>query len=244
MKHSIVLAFFASVVSCAGGTETDNPASLQGFTSSTCKSRAPEPGQEALVLASDAEGLQCIEWETNASGSLSVGLLNFPEPCADDYQGTASFTKDGTIELAVHKTSCQVARCGTCVFDFHFELSGVGRSKALPLRTGSAVCATEPTTFDDVVNLPLPQQPSGVTCQYLRRNAVEQYGSARSRCGERNMPCGDCRSADAQTCADGLSCNVVADGDSRCLASCSKNDDCAGGLTSCSDGFCRAGASF
>jgi hypothetical protein len=244
MKQNIVWALLASLASCAGGTETDNPATLKDFSSSSCKSRAGDPGQQALVAESDAEGLQCIEWLTNASGSVTLRLLNFPEPCGDDYQGSANLTQDGTLELAVHKGSCEVFRCGTCVFDFQFEVSSVAQDRALSLRTGSAVCKSEPTTFDDTVSLPIDQQPSGVVCRYLERNAVEQYGRARGNCGERNMPCGSCTGTDTQTCAADLTCTAVADNDSRCLSACTTDDDCTGGTTTCQDGACQANASW
>jgi hypothetical protein len=244
MKHSIIGAFLLTVVSCAGGTETDNPATLKDFSASACKSRAPEPGQQALVRAADADGLQCVEWSRDASGSLTVRLLNFPEPCGDTYLGSSNVTKDGELELSVYKDGCQVFRCGTCVFDFDFELSGIDTGKPLALRTGSAICKSEPVTWDDKLTLAVDQQASGVMCRYLGRSAVEQYGRGRGTCGERNMPCGDCGGLDALTCADGLTCSAVGDNDSRCLAACSTDDDCAGGLMTCQDGLCQSQADF
>jgi hypothetical protein len=244
MKHLVIGAFLASVVSCAGGTETDNPATLKGFTASACKSRAPAPGQQALVRETDAEGLQCVEWSHDASGSLTLRLLNFPEPCADAYLGTSNLTKDGTLELSVYKDSCEVFRCGTCVFDFDFELSGINTGQPLTLRTGSAICQSEPTTWDDPIALAVDQREGGVMCRYLERSAVEQYARGRGTCGERNMPCGDCAGTDAATCAAGLTCSVVGTSDSRCLAACTTDDDCAGGLMTCQDGLCQSKADW
>ncbi len=245
MKHLVVGAvaiMLASVVSCAGGTETGNPATLKGFTASSCKSRPPEPGQQALVRASDAEGLQCIEWSHDAGGSLTLRLLNFPEPCGDQYLGAASVTKAGELELSVYKDGCEVFRCGTCVFDFDFQLSSIDTSGPLGLRTGSAICKSEPVTWDDAVTLAVDQAESGVMCRYLERNAVEQYGRGRGSCGQRNMPCGDCAGLDTQTCGAGLTCTQIGDADSRCLAACTSDDDCAGGLTTCQDGLCQSQA--
>jgi hypothetical protein len=230
-------------VGCAatstGGTETGNPASLQHFTASECKSRAPEPGQQPLVLASEVEGLQCVEWSRADSGALSLRLSNFPEPCADKYLGAARLGDDGALELSVYKDRCDVLKCGVCVFDFDFELSGVETAAPLTLRTGSAVCEGKDVTWDDTLSLSFEPQPSGITCRYLRRNALEQYANGRGVCGERNMPCGNCSSAGPETCADGLSCTAIAPGDSRCLANCSSDDDCGDALR-CRDGVCQS----
>lgn len=247
MKHwvvGIVGAVLASVVSCAGGTETGNPATLKGFTASGCKSRPPEAGQQALVRASDAEGLQCVEWSRDAGGSLTLRLLNFPEPCGDQYLGAAGVTKAGELELSVYKDSCGVLRCGTCVFDFDFQLSGIDATAPLDLRTGTANCKSDPTTWDDTVTLAVDQADSGVLCRYLERSALEQYGRGRGTCGQLDMPCGDCGGLDTQSCGDGLTCTEIGAGDSRCLAPCASDSDCAGGLTTCQDGLCQSKADF
>lgn len=244
MKQIIVGAFLAAAVSCTGGTETTNPATLADFSSSACKSREGDPSQQALVLESDAEGLQCVEWAQDASGSLDVRLLNFPEPCGEDYLGTAKTVADGSLELVVHKSTCDVFRCGTCLFDFAYTLAGIDTSQPLSIHLGSATCASEPTTFTDEVTLPVDEHETGVVCRYVTRNYIEQYGDGRNRCGERNMPCGTCDGRDTTTCATGLTCAEVASDDTRCLESCSTSDDCAGGLTTCDDGLCRPSASW
>jgi len=246
MRRILIGAFFTAAVSCAGGgTETDNPATtLKDFTSSTCKTKAPEPGQQALVLESDAEGLQCVEWSRDVQGTLAIRLRNFPEGCGDDYQGTAALAPDGSLQLAVHKASCEVFRCGWCVFDFAYTLSGVDTTSPLLVHLGSAVCASKPTTFADQVTLPVDERDSGVVCRYLEHNALEQYGSGRSACGERNMPCGACNGTDTTTCAAGLTCTAIANGDSRCLQDCDSDADCAGGLSACQNAVCQANESW
>jgi hypothetical protein len=239
MKASLVLVFLISAVSCAGGTETGNPATLKNFESSACKTRETDTGQQALVLASDAEGLQCVEWDTDASGTLSIKLLNFPEPCGDAYLGAASHDETG-LSLSVYKDTCALFKCGWCVFDFDFTLAGLDLTHDLPVRIGSAVCASEPTTYGDELTLPLAKQTSGSVCRYLERSPLEWYGRARGSCGQRNMPCGDCSGTDMLSCGAGLRCTELAAGDSRCLAECTTDDDCAGGLTTCQDGVCQA----
>src|SRR5688572_11794500 len=126
MRHSGVWVFLAgglSVMSCAGGTETDNPATLKDFSSSGCKNDQPNPGRQELVLEADADGLQCIAWVFTGD-TLEIELINFPERCADRYLGKASLTTD-TLELSVYNNLCAVAACGSCVFDFAYAVSGV-----------------------------------------------------------------------------------------------------------------------
>jgi hypothetical protein len=237
------LILLASALSCAGGTETGNPAAtVSDFSSSSCKNRAPSAGQQALTVASDADGLQCVEWATTEAG-LRLKLLNFPEGCADEYFGAATVTATGALELSVYKDVCAVAACGSCVFDFEYELAGVPRDKPLPLRIGHAICPTEATIFSDELTLPIDERESGIVCRYLDSGALAWYAPSRGTCGQRNMPCGDC-DQDGTTCAAELQCTAIADRDSRCLTSCSSDDDCLRGLTSCRDGVCQANTSW
>jgi hypothetical protein len=249
MKNWLGWMVLGTVASCAGsgtgggGTETGNPATLQHFAASECKTRAPEPGKQALSAASDLDGLQCVEWSRDASGVLTLRLSNFPEPCGDAYLGAAKLASDGALELSVYKDGCQIFKCGTCLYDFDFELAGIPTDAPLRLRTGVASCESEPVNWDDALQLPLDAQPSGLSCRYVRKNALEQYASVRGTCGERNMPCGTCAGTGGQTCAEGLSCSSVADGDQRCLAGCSADADCMSAM-SCVDGLCQSQSSW
>jgi hypothetical protein len=247
MKHVIVLAFLASVVSCAGsGTETDNPASpLKDFSSSGCKNKELNPGQQALERETDAEGLTCVEWARRTDGTLDLKLYNFSEPCGETYLGAAAFNAAGALEVSVYKDTCAIAKCGLCVFDFHYQLQDVPDDDPLVVRIGSAVCASQPTTFADELTLPIDAYESGVVCRSLDRSGLEWYARGRGSCGSANMPCGaTCDGADQQTCASGLTCTELASNDSRCLTNCATDDDCPSGLTTCLDGVCRAAASW
>lgn len=239
----VLLAGGLSIVSCAGGTETDNPATLKDFSSSTCKNEPPNPGQQELVLEADADGLQCIDWAVTGD-TLQIQLINFPERCADRYLGKASLTGD-TLELSVYNNICAVAACGSCVFDFDYEISGVRNGAPLRLRIGAAICEQEPTVFSDELTLPLNERSSGVVCRPIPSGALTWLAHRRSACGERNMPCGDCSNeADTTSCDPGLICTELAEGDARCLATCASDNDCAGALSTCEDGVCRASSSW
>jgi hypothetical protein len=252
MKHlsawfSIALLLGLSV-SCAGagGTETDNPdAPLKDFSASACKNKDPAPGAQALTLASSTDGLQCVSWERNATGNLDIKLLNFPEPCGEKYLGNAAVAGDGTLALSVYKDTCDVYKCGLCVFDFDFELRGISDKAALELKVGAGTCASEPVTFSDSLSLPIDQESSGIACRELSRSALEWYARGASRCGQPNMPCGICDSAtDTTTCQAGSTCGEVATGDSRCLADCKTDADCDVPATHCQNGGCQANADF
>lgn len=228
--------------SATGGTETDNPAGpLKDFSSSGCKSR-DEVSSSALTLASDLAGLSCVEWETQAPGLLQVKLHNFAEGCAEQYLGKGEIATDGALELSVYSTSCTALRCGSCLYDFEYELSGVATDAPLDLRLGSALCASQAATFDLSLTLPLDEQASGVVCRPAPQLVLQQYAANYGSCGAPNMPCGDCAS-DATTCGDGSMCTEVASGDSRCLSSCESDDDCIANLT-CEAGVCVAPTSF
>jgi hypothetical protein len=145
----------------------------------------------------------------------------------------------------VYKSTCNVARCGLCLFDFHFELEGVSGDAPLPLRFGTAVCESQPTMFEPDVTLPIDTQDSGTVCRALESGALSWFARSRDACGSLNMPCGTtCDSADRTTCGAGLTCTELAQSDSRCLADCESDDDCAAGLTSCVAGVCQAASSW
>jgi hypothetical protein len=227
----------------AGGTETGNPAgTLKDFQSSACKSKA-DSVQQPLALESDLAGLQCIEWERQATGTLKLRLSNFPESCAERYRTNVELSEDGVLSLRVYTDSCSVARCGTCLFDFDYELAGIPSGAPLSLRTGSAICASQPTTWQNQLTLPLDERETGIVCRQLASGALSWHATVKGVCGQRNMPCGDC-SRDKSSCVAGTTCSELAQDDSRCLATCTSHDDCVPGATRCEAGVCRAAADF
>jgi hypothetical protein len=244
MKHVLIWSLFGALLGCssAGGTETDNPASLvKDFASSDCKSTDSTGKAGALVLVSEVAGLQCVEWEVQASGELRVLLHNFSKACAAGYQGRAALTDDG-LDLSLNQTTCDVAKCGRCLYDFDYRLSGVPTDASLELRLGSALCESQPTMWSDTLTLPLDEEPTGIVCKSAEMYPLLTYASHHGSCGERNMPCGDC-AQDGSSCDDGLVCTEFSEEDSRCLQTCEATDDCVANLT-CEEGVCRAPASF
>jgi hypothetical protein len=248
MKILRALAVVGAFTSC-NGTETDNPVEsgsgpLVDFASSPCKRETAMSGQQPLSVASEAEGLQCVSWELTESGTLLLRLLNFDAGCGAEWSGRAELADDGAIELAVDNPSCRVASCGTCLYDFDFELADVDTTADLPLRAALKMCPSDDTTYGADVTLPLADSPSGSLCRPIARGPLGWYAITTSRCGAYNMPCGaDCMGPSG--CDDGLTC-VAIDGadDYRCLEVCSADADCSSPLTSCQSETCRPAQTF
>ncbi len=247
MKYLGLAALWLLPFGCisGGGTETDNPATtLKDFSGSACKSKVDATSQ-ALTLASPAEldGLECIEWERSPQGALSVHWINSPQGCADAYHGRAELNDSGALELSVYKDVCAVAGCGSCLFDFAYDLTGTFEAAPLEVHLGSAICAKEPIAWTDRLTLPLDEQDSGMLCRPLASGPLFWHAVTRGKCGATNMPCGDCMD-DHSTCATGASCVTLAEEDARCLPDCETDDDCLSGVASCEAGSCRVKASF
>ena len=104
-RTGVFLAVAALPSSCSsGGTETDNPATtLKGFSSSACKNQSDSSATQALLVESDAEGLECVQWST-AGDSLDIQLINFPEGCGDAYRGKAALASDA-LELSAQNAA-------------------------------------------------------------------------------------------------------------------------------------------
>lgn len=245
MKYVIACVFSFGALCCAGsGTETDNPSSpIKSFSSTACKSKPPAASPQALTRESDVNGLTCVEWAQSATGTLDLKLYNWTLACTDGYESEASLSADGSLELRLFTQRCAVAACGSCVYDFHYELSNVPKDAPLSLRVGSAVCRSEPTEIRDELTLPLDSEPNGVVCRRLDAGGLFWYALKSEGCGKRDMPCGDCGGIDELSCDEGLSCFELAEGDSRCLAPCTDDDEC-GALERCEDGLCLAPASW
>jgi hypothetical protein len=240
----LVLSF--GLAAGCGGTETGNPidpgSTLGHFEASSCKKGtgladgSVGQTQQALVTSSEYEGLQCIAWERKDGGAVTLQLLNFPGGCGVTWDGRAE--KNGaTLELRLVNTDCRNARCGSCIYDYRFDLSGIAESSELPLKIGTMECATDPAVhWDYETTLHLADGREGVVCRYAPRGTLVWVG----KCAERNLPCGS-DAVCGMTCAGGLTCASV-DGasDTRCLASCQADADCSPATAmTCQDGTCR-----
>jgi len=235
-----------------GGTETGNPVQPSGplshFDSSACKTdssttttqSAPGESRQALVAVSDYDGLQCIEWERGTKeGDVTLRLINFPGGCGVTWSGTAARRSDGSLELALVNTGCTVHRCGSCLYDARYELTGITATPALAVHIGYVDCPTMGAAhWDYDTSLPLGDAPSGIVCRYARLNSV----LSSKVCSGKNLLCGGASGiCGSMPCATGLTCTPI-DGanDQRCLQPCTTDADCSpAGTMTCTEGTCR-----
>jgi len=241
MKNLWALVMVGVSTSC-GGTETDNPVDAEGgplvhFEDSACKRGAPmDPGEQPLVVSEDAEGWQCFAWERGVGDALALRLLNFDGTCVQGWDGEARRADDGALELVIVNTSCNVASCGSCLYDFDYELS-VADEQELPVRVAMKNCGKDETIWTYEVNLPLEEASSGSLCRPIPSGPLGWYALTTDRCGTYNMPCGEeCQGSSG--CDAGLTCTALGEEDLRCLEACSADDDCSSPLTSCQDQVC------
>ena len=249
------VGIIGTVAACAGGTETGNPGkdgTLVAFDASACKEEAPvESGrsQEALVTASEYDGLRCVEWDKGGDGELTVRLLNVNGGCSVPWKGEAGVRDDGTLELRLVNPMCAVALCGWCIYDFTFTLRGAPAPAELPIEVGQVACPGKEPEWDPVIVLPADAGDSGVLCRYANQFAYDQQLGEQDRCGSKFGTCGDaggfCNSGTGPTaCRDNLVC-TAADDANRCLEPCTTDADCSPqAVSACIDGICRLSATY
>ena len=249
------VAVLGTVVACEGGTETDNPGkgeTLVSFEASACKKDAEVQSgqsQEALVTASEYDGLRCVEWEKQRGGELTIRLLNVNAGCSIPWNGEASVRDDGTVELRLVNTACAVALCGWCIYDFSFTLKGAAPPAGLPIEVGQVACLGGAPEWEPVIVLPDDAPDSGILCRYANQFAYDQLLGEQDRCGSKFGTCGNqggfcAPTGGTTTCRDDLVC-VPADEASRCLEPCRSDDDCTPrAVSACVDGVCRLSATY
>jgi hypothetical protein len=239
-----------AVIACTSGTETDNPASgsLVRFDASTCKSETVErstvPGRsaDALVTASDYDGLTCLEWERQTDQELVIRFLNVTGPCAVAWQGNATTTVDGGLALTAKNPSCEITRCGSCLYDLEFVVKD-SVPPGLDVTLALADCKGEPSGRTLSAVLPADATDSGILCRYADGSAFGQKLAREGLCGARFSPCGAASGTcpENTSCSDELTCTELGDelGSVLCLAPCTLDEDCApAGVTRCEEGVC------
>lgn len=243
-----------AVVACASGTETDNPhksGDLVAFDASACKKEAAETSGksfEAVVAASEYDGLTCLEWETKSDGVVSFRILNLNGGCSVPWSGDAVVRADGSLELLLTNTKCAVAACGWCLYDFEFGVRNVPPLSGLPVRIGTIGCPGETPTFDHELTLPEDAEAAGVLCRYTKSFAYDQLLAEQDRCGSQLGSCRDqagfCKTEGAAQCRGDLVC-APTDDSNRCLTPCTSDDDCSPReVSACVDGVCRLAATY
>jgi len=259
MSRAIPPACFTACLlapSCTG-TETDNPSIDFDFAGSQCKktgfSEKILPGAtSAALMSDDLRGLHCIAWNADDEGRLKLQVSNYDGPCLVEveWEGRVLERKDGGFDLRVAFTDpeCRIAACGSCLYDFQFEIEGVDTHAPLPLSFGDEICG-EPDDSPVELTLPLDEGRDGLACRHVNRGTLDWL----SMCGSAHTPCGetadDCELPDEDTpepwhCEEGLTCSEE-DGQRLCLRECDSDEDCPlAGVETCVDGLCHLQEGF
>lgn len=242
-----LLALTASMCTSAG-TETDNP--VIDFEATRCKGRSTSLSLPAVARTASAqsvdpsayEGLYCYGWEVLDGGVLALDVINHSAGCYVQWQPGPSRVDGTSIDLGVANGSCAIAACGSCAYDFSFEVEGIDESQAAELQLHAYDCEGDEYAQGPVVMLPIDARPEGLLCR-PQRNVGFDFG-----CGKAHLPpcsetsgIGSCEDA----CPEGLVCvGDAMDDDDLCFTACTEDADCALEVESCQDGACRLRETF
>lgn len=235
---------FSLVLSACGSDDKESSSGggeLVSFKGSACK----KEGTAGALTADEAyAGLQCIRWKSDNAGVVKIDLLNFEGACGAEWKGEAK-TVDGGLELRSVNPGCLLAACGSCIYDWSFEVKASTEAD-LPLSIVTDPCPGEQTPTTVTATLPLSTLDEGELCRYADHGALGWQASSLGTCGKAYMPCkttdGMCQGATGEApCDTGLTCADGAKaGDQVCHAPCTGDAECApAGIMSCQNGFCR-----
>lgn len=254
------------VYSCSG-TETQNPSNpLKSFKDGGCKKEnalASANGTnggiatatQALVstdYSAETTGLKCFAWEVVSDNRLKIDLYNFEGACGADWKGKAAIEGDGGLKLSLVNPDCMIALCGTCMYDWSFDVVGVETSKDVALSLSIDTCpsgAVSTPIKNFSVTLPTAAKASGILCNYADFGGLAWQAMALSQCATVGMPCnnvtnGMCPSTPVSTemtCQGDLICTDNGTAEQRiCAKPCAADTDCGSlGILTCKEGLCR-----
>lgn len=241
---TFALCLTAIAVAACGSDDSSSSSSgggsLVSFAGSACK----KEGNSALTAEDAYAGLQCVRWKTLESGTVKIDLLNFEGACGAEWKGQAKEV-DAGLELRLVNPSCLLAACGSCMYDWAFEVKAKAGAD-LPLSLVTDPCPGEQPEEKVTATLPLSSAADGELCRYASHGGLGWQASALGTCGKAYMPCrsggGMCdNSGGLPECETGLTC---ADGASAtekvCHATCTGDGDCLpAGTMKCDGGLCR-----
>lgn len=233
---------FGLVAACGDDSSSSSSGgSLLSFKGSACK----KEGNAGALTAEEAYGgLQCVRWKTVDADTLKIDLLNFEGACGAQWKGQAKDI-DGGLELRLANPGCLLAACGSCIYDWSFEVKAKSGAD-LPLSIVTDPCPGEQTPETNTATVPLGASAEGELCRYAEFGALGWQASSLATCGKPYMPCrtgsGMCAPNGSEPeCESGLTCadGAVA-GEKVCHATCTGDGDCAlPGIMKCEGGLCK-----
>lgn len=233
-------------VACGEGEK----GSVVSFGSSACKKEEPAKRLARLrslrAIPSEAglDGLTCVGWQRTDAG-LILDLYNFEGACGARWTGDGALAADGTLEVRIDNPGCTIAACGTCLYDWSFELSARLPEQAVPLAVVVSACPGEQESRR--VTAALGAEASGLACTQASYGALTWQAAAHGTCGQTGMPCegsllcGSGSVSTTGTCADGLACdNSVVATEPVCRVPCATVADCPrSDVYACDAGLCK-----
>ncbi len=247
----VLFAAAPSVWAC-GTSENEHTGNLVSFVGSPCKKEAPADAgtgiiEQALLTAVDGAalaGLQCVAWERAGTDGLKIDLVNFEGACGAQWRGSASVSADGSLALRLDNPQCLIASCGWCIYDWSFEVRGVGAASPLPVGISIDTCPGAQPLRTYQLELPVAGSPEGVLCRYANYSALGWQAQPTGTCGTLDLPCEGtsmCSSTTERSCDTGLVCDTNGTAEQYiCLAPCAVDADCpSASVLACQAGFCR-----
>jgi hypothetical protein len=258
MRLPACLFVCAVIVGC-GGSGPDGPGfPVISFSSSACKKEAA--AKMAAVRAFDRivlddetglDGLRCVAWKRVGSSGIKLDLFNFDGACGATWSGAAAVAADGTLELRIDNPSCVVMKCGSCLYDWSFDVASVPADKPTSLVIAVNACSTTQAAVTTTVTLGAEAQ--GIVCGFAYYGALQAEAVDLGTCGQVGMPCtgaymcGTGSPSTTGTCAAGLTCgdDGLSASELVCLVPCTTTADCPRtDVWSCQSGQCRPANPF
>lgn len=190
-------------------------------------------------------GLQCVSWKPGAQdGQLKIDLFNFRGACGADWQGEADVLNN-EVTLTVNNPGCGVAACGSCIYDWSFEVDDIEIATDYTLVVKVDTCPTDSDIRTIRTKIPA-NSAEGIACRYADFSAMVEHAETRGKTGTFHMPCGGTTTsggnAEHGTCVDPLVCIENGDDDwskAICVHPCETDADCPlPSILSCQDSLC------
>jgi hypothetical protein len=231
----------------------DAVAAQNSFSSSACKKDTAAKValahlRKLNVIDSEAglDGLRCVAWERVGTNELKLDLYNFDAACGALWTGDGVVAADGTLALHVNNPSCQIAKCGICLYDWSFDLHlSVAANQAVALDIAVDACEGQQSTQRS--SAVIGPEAKGIRCTLAHYGAMNWQATAAGTCGKAGMPCvgsllcGSGSFTSTGTCADDLVCDSSsAVNEPVCFVPCTTVADCPrADVYGCQAGLCR-----
>jgi hypothetical protein len=255
MQSSFITIITAVAVFTAWGCSSSSAESGKAveFAGSECKSHlymppSPGPALYTMEQSEPYQGLQCVSWELDETGTFSVDLINFNGACGAQYVGDYRNGDAGELNLMVNNPGCMIANCGYCVYDWSFEVEEVAATN-LTINVLENACPEEKDYNVDTYTFEISEAElatgAGIACEYRDIGIFES-----PTCGTLHQPCNllasdtganddICGVADTRCDAGYICVETEAMKQPTCVAECTEDEDCPlQPLLTCDNGRC------